>query len=257
MNSSKKNNFFLGCDVTYRMEPLSSVPCNPYNVSDGSMFELQCAVDAPATVAASRLDVLWFFTNTSGDTVQISSDTFSSLNGISSVDGFRGSLVLNSEISFRRFVSPTHAGSYFCRVSVSGAAASFSQSNSQTYDRENDLLKHSPCDVYAGPFSHPAFRCAGNITSIPSTSTDKPSSNIDTAVTSTAMSSLSHISIFDSITTVATNNQLQPDRFILHPWIYVLVGVAALIGIIIIIIVILCIRCCLKKIKTTDSFKRE
>ena len=224
------------------------------------MFELLC-VDAPATVAG--LDVLWFFTNTSGDTVQISFDTFSSLNQISRVDVFRGSLVLNSEISFRRFVSPTHAGSYFCQVSVSGAAASFSQSNSQTYDREtDDLLKHSPCNVYTGPFSHPAHRCAGNITSIPSTSTDKPSSNIDTAVTSTAMSSLSHISIIDSIATIATNNQLQPDRFILHPWIYVLwiyvlVGVAALIGISMISIVILCIICCLKKTKTTGSFKRK
>ena len=104
------------------MEPLSPVPCNPYGGDDGSMFELQCQVQAPATVA-SRLDLLWFFTNASGDTIKICSDTFSSLDRIRVTQNKTSgdSLLLTSEISFRRFVSPTHAGSYFCRVSVSGA----------------------------------------------------------------------------------------------------------------------------------------
>ena len=235
------------------MEPLSSVPCNPYDGGDVSTFELQCQVQAPATVA-SRLDFLWFFTNTSGDTVQISSETFSSLDAIRVTQNETSgdSLLLTSEISFRRFVSPTHAGSYFCRVSVSGAATSFSQSNYQTYDSEtNYLLNLSPCDVYAGPFTHSTMRCAGNVTStgLPSTSTDDPSTNIDSAATSNAMSSLPHISLFDFSTTMTTNNPLQQDRSILlHPWIYVLVGMASVIGMTIIIItVIRCVRCCLNK----------
>ena len=252
----------LGCDIMYLMEPLSSVPCNPYDVGDGNMLELQCQVRAPATVA-SRLDLLWFFTNTSGDTVQTSSKNFSSLDTIRVTQNETSgdSLLLTSEISFRRFVSPTHAGSYFCRVSVRGAATSFSQSNSQTYDTESAaVINLATCDVYADSFTQSAMRCAGNVTSsgLPSTSTYNPSTNIDTATTSNAMSSLSLISIFDSSTIMATNNLLQPDRSIIYPWIYVLFGMAALIGMIIIIIVILCIiRCCLKKSKKTDSFTRD
>ena len=252
---------FLGCDIIYLMEPLSSIPCNPYE-GDDSTFELQCQVQAPAT-AASRLDIMWFFTNTSGDTVQISSETFSSLDAIrvTQNETTGDSLLLTSEISFRRFVSPTHAGSYFCRVSVSGAATSFSQSNSQTYDMETSAVINlsTTCDNYADSFTQSAMRCAGNVTStrLLSTSTDDPSTNIDPAATSNAMSSLSHISIFDSSTTMATNNPLQPDRSVIHPWIYVLVGMAALIGMILILILILCIRCCLKKSKTMDSFTRE
>ena len=251
----------LGCDIMYLMEPLSSVPCNPYDGGD-STFELQCQVRAPATVA-SRLDLMWFFSNTSGDTVQIRSETFSSLDAtrVTQNETSGDSLLLTSEISFRRFVSPTHAGSYFCRVSVSGAATSFSQSNSQTYDMETSAVINlsSTCDIYDS-FTQSAMRCAGNVTStrLLSTSTDDPSTNIDPAATSNAMSSLLHISIFDCSTTMATNNPLQPDRSIIHPWIYVLVGMVALIGMILILIVILCIiKCCLKKNKKMDSFMRE
>ena len=151
------------------MEPLSSVPCNPYEVGDGNIFKLQCQVRAPATIA-SRLDLLWFFTDTSGDSVQISSDTFSSLDTIRVTQNKTtgDSLLLTSEISFRRFVSPTHAGSYFCRASVSEAASSFRQSNSQTYDTETSAVINysSTCDLYPDSFTQSVMRCAGNVTSI-------------------------------------------------------------------------------------------
>ena len=244
--------FLLGCEIMYLMEPLSSVPCNPYDVGDGNMFELQCQVQAPATVA-SRLDFLWFFTDTSRDTVQISSDTLSSLDTITVTQNETSgdSLLLTSEISFRRFVSPTHAGSYFCRVTVNGAATSFSQSNSQTYDTETGAVINysSTCDLYPDSFTQSVVRCAGNVTSsvLPSTATTYP------AATSTAMPSSSP-STFNSITTMATNNPSQSDRSLLH---LVLVGESAVICMIVIIIVILSIRCCLKKSKTTDSFNRE
>ena len=197
------------------------------------------------------------------ETVQISSETFSSLDTIRVTQNETSgdSLLLTSEISFRLFVSPTHAGSYFCRVSVSGAVASFSQSNSQTYDMETDAVINlsSTCEIYADSFTQSTLRCAGNVTStgLPSASTDNLSTNIDPVATSNVMSSLSHISILDSSITMATNNPLQPDRSIIHPWIYVLVGMAALIVMIMIIIVIACIICCLKKSKTMDSFTRE
>ena len=49
------NEYLIGCDM-YLKKPLSSVPYNPYEISKGNMFELQCQVHAPATVA-SRLDL--------------------------------------------------------------------------------------------------------------------------------------------------------------------------------------------------------
>ena len=244
----------LGCDIMYVMEPLSSVACNPYSGGEKSTFELQCQVQAPATVA-SRLDLLWFFTNTSGHTVQISSDTFSSLDAIRVTQNETSgdSLLLTSEISFRRFASPTHAGSYFCRVSVSGPATSFSQSNSQTYDMETDAVINlsSTCDIYPDSFTQSVMRCAGNVaaTGLPTT--------YPAATSSLAMPSSSPSTFNSSITAMATNNPLQSDHSLLHLWVYVLVGVAAVICMIVIIIVILCIRYCFKKNKTIDSFKRE
>ena len=246
----------LGCDIMYLMEPLSSVPCNPYE-GDDSTFEIQCQVQAPTTVV-SRLDLLWFFTNTSGDTVQISSDTFTSLDTITVTqnEASGDSLLLTSEISFKRFVSPTHAGSYFCRVSVSGAATSFSQSNSQTYDMETSAVINlsSTCDNYADSFTQSVMRCAGNVTSTGFPS--DPSTNIDPSATSTAMSPtpMSDTGVFMSMTTI---NPSQSDRSLLNLWVYILVGVAAVFGFIIVLLVALCIGLCLKKNKTTDSFKRE
>ena len=145
------------------------------------VFELHSQVQAPATVASS-LDLLWFFTNTSGDAVQ---------SRCSSI----------------------------CRVPVSGAATSFSQSYSQTYDMETDAVinRSSSCDIYDNLFTQSATTCASNVTSngLPSMSTDDPSTNIDPAATSNAMSSLLHISIFDSSTTAVTNDPLQPDHSII------------------------------------------
>ena len=156
----------------YLMEPLSSVPYNRY---EGSMFELQCQVQAPVTVA-SRLDLLWFFTNTRGDMIQISSDTFYlDTIRVTQNETSGDSLLLTSEISFKTFVSPTHAGSYFFQVSVSGAATSISRSNSLTYDTDSDdvLNPSATCDVYPDSFTQSVVRCAGNVTSnvLPSTDT--------------------------------------------------------------------------------------
>jgi len=146
------------------MEPLSFVRCNPYS---GSGFQLQCQVQAPATVA-STLDILWFFTNTSGKTLQITTDTFSSLNTIRVTQNETNGdfLELTSEMSFLKFILPTHAGSYFCQVSVSGVTTSFSQSNYQTYDTDADEVSNrSPCDVYAESFTQSTTRCVGNVNS--------------------------------------------------------------------------------------------
>ena len=194
------------------------------------MFELQCQVQAPASVA-SRLDLLWFFTNTSGDTVDITSDTFSSLDTkrVTHNKTSGDSLLLTSEISFRRFVFPTHAGNYFCRVSVSGAAALFSQSNSQTYDIDS----LTPCNIYTNSFTQSFMRCAGNISFI---STLK--GNYFTSHHMITLSSAPSIPLVTSIVTslspstsanfytTASPSASQP----LLMWIYILVGVILVLG---------------------------
>ena len=134
--------FFSVCEVSYLKEPFSSFQCNPY--AAGSMFSLQCQVQAPGPVIP-RLEILWFFTNTSDYTVQISVATLTSFHSIVNQTRIGGQL-LTSTITFGPFTNPIHAGGYFCRVALDGNTASFSASTAQVFDRETDaVLSSFPC----------------------------------------------------------------------------------------------------------------
>ena len=156
--------FFLVCEVSYLKEPFPSFQCNPY--AAGSMFSLQCQVQAPAPVIP-RLEILWFFTNTSDYTVQISAATLTSFLSIVNQTGMSGQL-LTSTITFGQFTNPIHAGGYFCRVALDGNTASFSASTAQVFDTETDaVLNTQPCGGQGlGHTQSDIMRCAGNISYI-------------------------------------------------------------------------------------------
>ena len=242
-------------------EPFPSVYCNPY--SAGSMFSLQCQVRAPAPVIP-RLEILWFFTNTSDDTVQISAATLTSFLSIVNQTGTSGQL-LTSTINFGQFTNPIHAGGYFYQVALDDNAASFSASTVQTYTNETDmLLNQNPC---GGSIVHTrsTIICAGNISYFV-TSTLAPSKTLS-AIYIASLTITSTITLSPPLATSNTTmldsqgettiSQLQTSRPVPIVWVYILVGVVVLFFIIIIILLILYIGERLKIKRTRDFVKRK
>ena len=229
------------------------------------MFSLQCQVQAPAPVIP-RLEILWFFTNTSDDTVQISAATLTSFQSIVNQTGMSGQL-LTSTITFGSFTSPIHAGGYFCRVALDGNTASFSASTAQVFDTETDnvLSSHSCGTQGFGHTQSNIMRCAGNI-SYPTKSTLAPSKTLSDIymASSTITSSIplsppqatSNTTMLDS-QGETTISQLQTSRLVPTVWVYILVGVVVLFIIIIIVLMFLYIGQHLKKKRTRDFGKRK
>ncbi len=263
--------YFSACDIWYMREPVSTVQCNPF--SGSSMFALQCVVQAPVS-AGPRLDIVWFFTNTTGNTVPINMNTFPPLLSIASQNRtvMNGELIeLTSTITLGRFSDPIHAGRYYCQAQVDGATSSLTPSNTLTFTASDSVFNINPCGDSNGGFRLEDFtqvstRCAGSISSstvfVPSstvtpTSTSQSGHSTSSPVLSSVLAtSPTTDNIFSRMTTTVSI-QSPGGRVSLSLWVYVLVGVAAVFAMIILVLTILYIGLCLKKNKTTDSFKRE
>ncbi len=267
--------YFPACDIWYMREPVSTVQCNPF--SGASMIALQCVVQAPVS-AGPRLDIVWFFDNTGGNTVPINMNTFPPLLSIAS----QNQTVMNEElieqtstITLGRFSDPIHAGRYYCQAQVDGATSSLTPSNTLTFTVSDPVFSSNPCGDSSGgmgleDFTQASTRCAGSISSssifVPPSSTVTPTSTSQSShSTSTPPIVLSSVlatspttdNIFSIDITTTVSTQFPGGRLSLSLWVYVLVGVAAVFAMIILVLTILYIGLCLKKNKTTDSFKRE
>ena len=229
------------------------------------MFSLQCQVQAPAPVIP-RLEILWFFTNTSNYTVQVSVATLTSFLSIVNQNqtGTSGQL-LTSTINFGQFTNPIHAGGYFCQVAVDDNSASFSASTVQTYTIETDrILNENPCGG-TSVHTRSTIICVGNISYFV-TSTLAPSKTLSAIyMASSTITSFIPLSppLATSNTTMldsqseTTISQLQTSRPVPIVWVYILVGVLVLAFIIIIVLMILYIGLCLKRRKTSDLVNRK
>ena len=230
------------------------------------MFNLQCQVQAPVPVGPG-LEILWFFTNTSIDTVQISAATLTSFRSIVNQNqtGTSGQL-LTSTITLGPFTNPDHAGDYFCRVALDGNTASFSASTAQTFDTETDAVLNSlPCVQGLGHTERDIMRCAGKISYF-ITSTLAPSKTLSviymasSTITSTIPLSppraTPNTTMLDS-QGETTISQIQTNRPVPIVWVYILVGVVVLFFIIIIVLLILYIGQHLKKKRTRDFVRHK
>ncbi len=251
-------------------EPVSTVQCNPFSAA--SIFALQCVVQAPVS-AGPRLDIVWFFTNTGGNTVPINMNTFLPLVSIASQNQtvMNGELIeLTSTITLGRFSDPIHAGRYYCQAQVDGATSSLTPSNALTFTVSDPVFSSNPCGASNGgmgleDFTQASTRCAGSISSstvlVPSstvtpTSTSQSGHSTSSPVLSSVLpTSPTTDNIFSMDITTTVSTQFPGGRVSLSLWVYVLVGVAAVFAMI--ILTILYIGLWLKKNKTTDSFKRE
>ncbi len=181
---------------------------------------------------------------------------------------------ITSTITLGRFSDPIHAGRYYCQAQVNGDTSSLTPSNALTFTASDSVFNLNPCGDSSGgvgleDFTQASTRCAGSISSstvfVPSsavTPTSTSQSGHSTSSPPTVLSSMLATSpttdnIFSMDITTTVSIQSPGGRVSLSLWVYVLVGVAAVFAMIILVLTILYIGLCLKKNKTTDSFKRE
>ena len=237
--------------------------CNPYSSSASLMLE--CEVQVLASVGSSRVEIQWFFNDTTSQEILHITDTdsFPPLSAISYlgnqtvVDG--DMWTLSSRITFSSLSYLIHQGMYFCQVALDGNIALFSPSDGLLVETEEigEYLNFHPC---SDALSKHTMKCAGNLSSSTSLTTSVPTSAASPLHTTstapplrtTSAASLQHTEA--SSPSTADSSRGTPT---LSLWVYVLVAIAAVFGMIIVVLTILCVGLCLKKNKTTDSFKRE
>ncbi len=138
--------YFPACNIWYMREPASSVQCNSF--SGASIFALQCVVQAPGS-AGLRLGIVWFFTNTGGNTVPINMNTFAPLRRIASQYRavMNGELIelTSTTITLGRLSDPIHAGRYYCQAQVDGATSSLTPSNALIFTTDDVVFSSNPC----------------------------------------------------------------------------------------------------------------
>ncbi len=180
---------------------------------------------------------------------------------------------LTSTITLGRFSDPIHAGRYYCQAQVDKATSSLTPSNALTFTASDSVFNSNPCgdssSMELEDFTQASTRCAGSISSstvfVPSSTVTPTSTSQSGHSTSSPPAVLSSVlatspttdNIFSMDITTTVSIQSLGGRPSLSLWVYVLVGVAAVFAMIILVLTILYIGLCLKKNKTTDSFKRE
>ncbi len=228
--------------------------CNPY--SGHATVRIQCQVSVPASVVA---DILWFYED------QQISDT---VGPTSSVQLVNSGGIITSTITFGgTSFNDMYRGSYHCQVVVDGNTDSTALSNSLVLETQLSYITANPC---MGQVLAEANNSCAEATSPssspppesppPSTTTLAGEMNVtDSNVTdpdrsgTTAAASASEGTLASSTLEFTA----EPDNSRLRLWVYVLVAIAAVFGMIIVVLAILCVGLCLKKNKTEDTYKRE
>ena len=269
-------NFFpLDCDLLYLKEPRPSIVshCNPYGAP--GRLKLECQVQVPASVG-STVEILWFFRNTSNVTLLLGdvpsiSIVLTANQTIKNEDVWN----ISSNVTISELMSPMHEGNFYCQVAVDGNIKSLSPSNDLCIGEIEDYLNEHPCTCTIVA-SQDTMKCAGNVDDVLSSSTLVPEGETTEAPTqlatslpsdsstslpsgsSTSLPSDSSTSLpSDSSTSLFLSTMLTTGSPTLSLWIYILVAVAAVFGMIILVLVILSVGLCLKKNNGMGSFMGE
>lgn len=160
--------------------------------------------------------------------------------------------------------SDTYQGNYFCQIVINGNFTS--PSRTLVLRREfdyitSDLCRNTEIQVTSD------VKCAGNTSftqpsATISTNTETPSPNSTSRTSSTddtpSSSSPPPVTNATSVGTSVGPTTAEAAGTTLQVWVYVLVVIAAVFGMIIVVLTILCIGLCLKKNKKTeDTCKRK
>ena len=261
------------CVYEYIKQPPNEINCNPYGDGDTEL-NLLCALTAPV---GSSVTINWFRNNSGQINTGIQSSTESGNTG---VDTFNSVLSLSN---------PSHlddSGDYFCQ----GFVNDMNLLPSDAFPLDSNIMTYinnpGPCDgttmasinmfksetkcadvsptetpttviVTAQPTTtHPPPVTTQPITPSQTTPTPSISENPNSLdVILSTVSQTTQQTVSQQPTTInipsTTDPQAVPED--LQVWIYVLVGVAAVFGMIIVILTIMCVGLCLRRNKSVDS----
>ena len=234
----------------YLRQPPSSLAdpgpaCNPYlGIAE---LRVQCQVSVPSTEAAV-VEILWFHND------QQITDSFPAMIELSPIEttGERSSITSTIVFDGDTF-NDTYQGRYYCQIAVDGDN-SIAPSNTLVLVEDSEFL--SSCMRDQEYFSAEVV-CVG--TESPATTTtvvEETSLPPDTTDTTTAMTTATSATS-PLVSTTLGSTALPDNSPPLQVWVYVLVAIAAVFGMIIVVLAILCVGLCLKKNKTEDTYKRE
>ena len=224
------------CVYEYTRQPPNEISCNPYGDGDTEL-NLSCALTAPV---GSSVTINWFRNNSGQINTGIQSSTESGNTG---VDTF------NSVLSLSNPNPSDDSGDYFCQGFVNDmnllpSDAFPLDSNIMTY------INYSPCDdttMASIDQFKTETKCADvTLTEIPTIVlvTTQPTTVHPPPVQPTTNNNPS-----------TTDPQAIPEDQ--QVWIYILVGVVAMFGMIIVILTIMFVGLYLKRNKSVDSETRE
>ncbi len=249
----------------YIEQPPATIDCNPYR---GGILRLQCALTA---ALESNVSINWYHNRTTQltDVEQSSAENINVLK-----ETFRSILTVTSP------EPATSSGDYHCQAAVDGNNLHPSDTFTLSGDPDDviEFMVLRDCED-SSTFFASSTKCADvsptEPATTPTTPPPQPSQSQTTLPTTTAPSLPTTVggaaatnspgsTTKDDITTSNTQNNdstgapnTVPET--LQVWIYVLVGVAAVFGIIIVILAIMCVGLCVRRSKTQDShtIKRE
>ncbi len=244
---------------------VANINCNPYE----EILRLQCALTAGLD---SDVSINWYHNGTT----PLTGVTDSTEDLISEMKTLRSVLTVNNP------APATDSGDYYCQAAVDMSNLQPSDTFTLT-DDENELfnlmnLRNCEDDPNTDIFFVSSTKCADVVfptVSVTTPTTLPPQPSQTTLPTTTTPSLLTTSqSVREETSTnspgsteegviFTTQNNGSTEAAVpetLQVWIYVLVGVAAVFGIIIVILAIMCVGLCIRRSKTQDSslsLKRE
>ena len=257
MSNTKLISLLLDCFYEYLRQPPLDVQCNPY--SEG--MRLECQIVAPVRVGV-EVEIQWFYNDE-----QIMLDSFPAGAEITDEVDEGNEDIRTSTLVFPNDFPDTFSGNYHCQIVVNGNFTAPSQSLTLVGEDVYIIIPDQRCSVQAVDVS----KCAGRATIAPpspSTTTQPENTGISTTASSPPLTSTlspspspTNLPSSGGTTDTATNPNVgstnEPTGETLQVWVYVLVAIAAVFGMIIVVLSILCVGLCLKKNKTEDTYKRE
>ena len=250
--------YAVDCLYRYLKQPPSQLHCNPYE-SETASLKIECVASIPAT-DAPRTEIIWLYNSR-----EIMNGSFAPLERITEEQNVTDNdvAIVTSRITFREGgLNETYRGNYSCQVVVDDNLSLTSSTRPLVLEVQLAYIQEDTCKTVQTE-EPSGIICARNIVN-PAT-TEPVTATSSSAEPTFSTSSFSSSSSFPSsgstnqpttVTTVAGTNQTGRGTS-LQVWVYVLVVIAAVFGMIIVVLTILCVGLCLKKNKTTDSFKRE
>ena len=247
----------LDCFYEYQRQPPTELDCNPYNG-----MRVECEVLAPVSVGVD-VEIQWFYNDE-----QIMLDSFPVGTEITVEVDEENENIRTSTLVFPSSFYDIYRGNYHCQIVVNGNFTAPSQSLSLV---DEEIYIFFPDQFCLVAQAVDVSKCAGRATIAPpcpsaTTQPDNTGTSTTTSsppLTSTLSPSPSPTNLPSSggTTDTATNPNVgstnEPTGETLQVWVYVLVTIAAVFGMIIVVLSILCVGLCLKKNKTEGTYKRE